>query len=606
MHPQIEQLRALILANDGSQATPDNILKLLDKVEKSLEMAAFKVQRTKQTKQIVTNVLKQTIEELTLKNEAIEEQKKMIEERSRFKEQLFANVSHELRTPLNGILGMSHLLKDTKLAPEQKRYVEVIKSSADNLIVIINDILNLSKINSNKVKINKQPFVTEPFFDDLHRLLNVKAQAKNLILNFNIATNIPSHLVGDRTRIYQILLNLLNNAIKFTHRGFVTLTVSIEASTFSNKYIRLIFEVSDTGIGIPQDKYNAIFESFTQVHEHGRVYEGAGLGLNIVKNLLGLMDGEIKVQSKVNKGTVFTAAIPFEITDSKVTESYEIQQNYTGGIPESWQHKRLLYIEDNEANILYAKGIINQWQMCLDIAETLSEAEQKLAEQTYDCILSDMILPDGNGVTYMANLRKNQKAINQYTPVIILTASANEKGAAEAKKLHLEGYLAKPFTPKELLEQLVRIFGTQADTTQKVPNTVSTYELTKINTNNTPAPCDKTYLYRLEQKMNGNKKYMLEMIEIFLQQIPVTLQNMENSIEKNDWPSVHFEAHKIKSTINIVGLDSLEELILTINEYTGKMIELDKVPMLFQHFKKKTYIDIKKLQKEKQRLMVAC
>ncbi|MEZ4888624.1 MAG: ATP-binding protein [Chitinophagales bacterium] len=590
----IEELEHLLQSHIFEEQEQRAIAKILKKLGQEIVYSDFKVQRTLSDKNIITNVLNKTIQDLEEKSVALELQKKLLEEQSKFKEQLFANVSHELRTPLNGILGMSYLLEETTLEATQKNYVDVIKSSADNLLVIINDLLNLSSINAGQLKINSEPFSTEKFYSDLHGLLNIKAQEKNLHLSFYVSPNVPKYLMGDRTRLYQVLLNLLNNAIKFTHVGSVALSTSIEC--FSENSVVLRFEIVDTGIGIAPEKKTTIFDSFTQVHsKQDFVYEGTGLGLNIVKKLLDLMEGDIEVNSEINVGTTFTVTIPFQIPSDALIHQFQQQQTRLS-IPRSWLSKNIIYIEDNKANLLYAKNMFANWNIQIDTAEDLKEAAEKLMAVKYDCILSDVKLPDGNGLDFIKKLREDISSLNQNTPVIVLTAGANEKGEILSKKLNIIGYIGKPFPPATIIKNLNLVFATNMSRANL------NVQQTPLLTIQTPTNPDD-YLAHLRKLMNNNGMNMAEMIDIFLNQVPETLKNMEVGIQSADWEQVHFEAHKIKSSIMVVGLNKLQDSILKINKYSQNKENLYQIPALYNSFKKQVLIEVQQLNKAKEDLL---
>ncbi len=590
----IKELEELLQSHTFEEQEEKVIAKILKKIGREIAFSDFKVNRTLNDKKIITNVLNKTIQDLEDKSLALEQQKQLLEEESKFKEQLFANVSHELRTPLNGILGMSYLLEETTLESTQKNYVDVIKSSADNLLVIINDLLNLSKINAGQIQINSEPFSTKKFYSDLHGLLNIKAQEKNLDLNFYASPNIPQFLLGDRTRLYQVLLNLLNNAIKFTHYGSITLSTSIEG--FEADLVNLKFEVVDTGIGIPEEKVESIFESFMQVHnKHDFTYEGTGLGLNIVKQLLNLMNGKIEVKSELNVGTTFTLEIPFQIPSESLIQQYHDQQTRLS-IPRSWLSKKIIYIEDNKANLLYAKNMFANWNIQIETAEDLKEGAQKLAVAKYDCILSDVKLPDGNGLDFIKTLREDFNSLNQHTPVIVLTAGANEKGESLSKQLNIISYIGKPFPPATIIKSLNLVFATNIS---RANLSAQQGEVITIK----PTTSEDDYLAHLRKLMNNNHQNMTEMINIFLKQVPDTLKGMEVGIQSADWDKVHFEAHKIKSSIMVIGLNNLQSSVVKINEYSKKGENLYQIPALYSSFKKQVLIEVQKLNKAKEGLL---
>ena len=563
-------LLELIEALDVDQDAKEGLIDEVKLMQKNLLYSNFKLNRTLKDKDIVTNVLNETINRLEDKSKALTLQAKKLEEQSKFKEQLFANVSHELRTPLHGILGMGHLLDRTPLNNNQKEYTNIIKGSADNLLVIINDILSLSEINAGKIKITNKPFSIRKLLSDLETVLVVRTKKKGVMLLFNLSDDFPDYLCGDRTRIYQIFLNLLNNSIKFTHQGFIRL--KCEVVYVHGTETRLQFEVEDSGIGMKQEKLKSIFDSFTRVHdERGTVYEGAGLGLNIIKNLLYLLSGSVEVESEENKGTVFKVQIPFQIPDDEVIEKFIHHQENTT-IPVEWTGLRFLMIEDNTANILYAKDIFESWNLKLDIFPTLEESERAM-EYKYDCILSDVLLPDGNGLDFIVKLRKNPNAINNKTPVIILTASANEKGAKQAKEANIESYLSKPFPPDFLIKEFHRILEIQT-TPNNLENKLHPKKtIRSIDVNS--RSFENSFLDTLSKRFKGRTSLMAEMAKIFLDQAPIMKSILENSHQKGDYESIRFEAHKFKSTVNIIGLESLRTFASKTEElyYHGKPVE---------------------------------
>lgn len=564
----------LIQALDINQEAKQQLFDEVKLMQQNLLYSDFKLKRTLKDKEVITNVLNETINKLEEKSEALTIQSKELEEQSKFKEQLFAKVSHELRTPLHGILGMGHLLNRTPLNVIQKGYTDIIKGSADNLLVIINDILSLSEINAGKIKITNNPFSIKKLLSNLETVLEYRTKEKGLQLLFMLSDDFPDFLIGDQTRIYQILLNLLNNSVKFTHHGYIRLTGGVVY--VDGQETRLQFEVEDTGFGMKKQKLKSIFESFTRVHdEPGRVYEGAGLGLNITKNLLYLLKGSVEVESEEGKGTIFKIQIPFQIPDDETIENL-IQSQDNTSIPYEWTQLKFLMIEDNTANILYAKDIFESWNLNLDIVPTLEDAKEAVKKK-YDCIFSDIILPDGNGLEFISDLRKCPTAINQKTPVIILTASDNEKVVKQTKEINIESYLSKPFPPDYLIKELHRVFNTLTTPKKMENKESSSMKITQpINVKN--ENIENSFLVTLTKRLKGRTGLMVEMGKIFLDQAPVMKSILENSHQNGDYEAIRFEAHKFKSTVNIIGLESLRDFASKTEQlyYHGKPAECTK------------------------------
>lgn len=585
------QILKLIEALDVDRQAKQQLLDEIKLLQQRLIYSDLKAKKTLEDKEMMTNVLIERINTLEEKSEALIIQTKELKEQSKFKEQLFAKVGHELRTPLHGILGMGHLLNRTPLNNTQTNYTNIIKDSADNLLVIINDILSLSEINAGKIKITNKPFSIRKLLSEIKTTLELRTQKKGLRLLFNLSKDFPEYIRGDRTRVYQILINLLNNSIKFTHQGFVRLKGEVVYTDGAEK--RLQFLVQDSGIGMKREKLESVFNSFTRVHEErGVVYEGTGLGLNIIKNLLQLLSGSVEVESEENKGTIFKVQIPFQIPDNKAIKSWINHQQGTI-IPKEWLNLKFLMIEDNCTNILYAKDIFESWNLKLDIFSTLVDAEQAL-ENKYDCILSDVLLPDGNGLDFILKLRKNSNAINSKTPVIILTASVNEKDVLQAKDVKIESFLYKPFPPDFLIKEFYRIFEFQT-TTNNLENKLYQKKTTHSKEIESKK-IDNSFLETLSKRFKGRTSLMAEMANIFLDQAPIMRSILENSHQAGDFESIRFEAHKFKSTVNIIGLDALKKLAAKTEElyHYGKPEEC--TAELLNDFKNQIEADIQKVK----------
>lgn len=513
-----------------------------------------------------------------------------------FKDKLLANVSHELRTPLNAIIGMGHLLSNTTLCKQQEHFVNVTKTAADHLLLLVNDLLELTSIQERTITFQSQPFSTQHLLAELHSIIWFKTHQKKLTLFFKEAEELPEYLIGDVTRIHQILTNLLSNATKFTHQGKVELFTNVISKQKDKIYIE--WQISDTGIGIAKDKLPHLFESFSQLHGNKEeVYVGTGAGLIIVKTLVELMGGAISVKSELGKGTSFSIVIPFEIPDEIAIQRHLSKQSQTS--EESLKGKKILYIEDNHANILYMKNMLADQPIIFEAVEDLLTATKHLNRTKYDCILSDVKLPEGNGIDYIAELRKDKEAHNHKTPVIVITAGATDSERQKARQIGIEGYISKPFSPDVLFKELSKIFDKKED----IKSLLAFYPEPKyLMSENT---IEEDYLKHLTKVMNGNKKGMLEMIDIFLKQLPDSTHKMEVAVNNRDWQQVHFEAHKVKSTIGIIGLSELLPVILSINENTRELKYLETIPNLFAQFKKQGKIELKKLIQERKKLSKA-
>lgn len=579
------------------------IAKLLAREKQRYE---FKLLRTIEDKKIITNVLNRTIQELEEKQAILTEQNKQIEKQSKYKEELFASVSHELRTPLHGILGMARLLSKSLTDPDQKNYLDVIYHSADNLMVIINDILSLSKINAGSLSLVSEPFSSGQIFADLEGLMLEKAKEKGLRLAFMISPDVPEWIIGDPTRMLQILLNLLNNSIKFTKAGYVSLTASLDRVENNETFIS--FEIKDTGIGIPREKIKNIFETFTQVHNSSaQVYEGAGLGLNIVRNLLDLMGGTIEVKSEVEKGSIFKLKIPFQIPDSELISRFTIKQQESE-FPKKWQDKDFLLIEDNPANILFTQRTFEIWGVEIDVAENLEQAKLLLSQKEYDCILSDVILPDGNGIDFISYLRYKWTSPNQCTPVIVLTASANKMEEQVAKKLRISSYLSKPFKMPVLIDKMRIAFDEAHEICPQ--ELLKDLPLKKDSEGNFIIPTQKQVRLKKKEKplaaapkqpvkkevpeaekpkaakpTNGHSQLIAELTEILVDQLHEMLPIVNDVLNSADYKALRFHAHRIKSTANIVKSERIAHFAKEIEKAVDAGLEGQSLNPLLNGFR---------------------
>ncbi len=381
-----------------------------------------------------------------IEKELIEARNKA-EESARAKEMFLANMSHEIRTPMNAIVGMANLLKKTPLNDTQNEYLNAIITSADNLLVIINDILDITKIESGKLELEKIDFDIRQLVKNIYKSVYYKADEKGLLFEYRIDEQIPRFLVGDPVRLNQILFNLIGNAIKFTLKGKVSLTVSVKKKT--NRQVTLVFDITDTGIGIDEDKIDTIFETFKQEdNSTTRKFGGTGLGLSISKSLVELYGGKLQLKSKKNVGTTFWFEIQFPIgtgENVKTKPTLEINTN-------PLKNKKILLVEDHEINRFLATTILQQWDADVDIAENGIIAVDKVKNNTYDVILMDVQMPEMGGIEATQIIRKT---LHSNVPIIALTANAVKGDAEKCLQAGMNDYLSKPFEPSDLFNKLL-------------------------------------------------------------------------------------------------------------------------------------------------------
>lgn len=376
--------------------------------------------------------------------------KEKAEVATRTKSMFLANMTHEIRTPLNGVIGLSKLLSKTGLTDDQKELIDIITYSGENLLQIINDILDFSKIESGQIQFESIDFEIKTIVKNLYQLLKFKAEEKGIEFSFTIDGNVPPILVGDPLRISQVLINLANNAIKFTEKGSVN--INIEFVDRSNQAVRILFRVTDTGIGISDEGKYLLFKEFSQTESSiSRKYGGTGLGLAISKNLVNLMNGEIGVESELNKGSEFWFRLPLK--ESEVTFNADELNGVL--LPKL----KILLAEDNIINQKVAILTLKQLGYECDIAFNGSEALEKYKNNGYDLILMDLQMPETDGLQATFLIRDYEEAQQIAHPayVVALTANALAENKQMCFNAGMDNFLGKPFTESELRQIIIDV-----------------------------------------------------------------------------------------------------------------------------------------------------
>ncbi len=382
-------------------------------------------------------------------NRITNEQKREIQELSEAENHFFSSMSHEIRTPINTIIGLNEMILRSDVSDEVAENAKNIQGASKMLLTIINDILDMSKIESGKMDIVNVSYETGVFFSDIINMIWIKAQEKDLDFHLDIDSSIPSQLCGDEVRIKQILVNLLTNAIKYTSEGSVTLSVRCERRGVNR--VRVYYSVQDTGLGVKQEDIPHLFSAFKRVDEEkNRYIEGTGLGLSIVKQLVDLMGGEINVNSVYTKGTTFLVTLDQDIIEEKELGTFTLESR--GKIGSRVQYKQsfeapkaqLLIVDDNEMNLVVAEKLLAETKIQIDTAKSGAECLKYTLTKRYDGILMDHLMPEMDGIECFHAVRSQLGGLCQETPVIALTANAGSANQLLYKNEGFNGYLAKP------------------------------------------------------------------------------------------------------------------------------------------------------------------
>ena len=487
------------------------------------------------------------------------------------KQQFLSNMSHEIRTPMNAIIGFTKVLLKTNLSLKQKEYLSAIKVSGDALIVLINDILDLAKVDAGKMSFEKTPFKMAESISSMLHLFETKIQEKNLKLIVEYDHKIPDVLVGDPVRLHQIILNLVSNAVKFTSSGKITVSVLLVNEDEDKAIIE--FAVTDTGIGIVEDKIAKIFENFQQASSGtSRLYGGTGLGLAIVKKLIESQGGKVRVKSKINEGSTFSFVLCFQKTEA-VAEVKTVPDSYQED--NEIKNIKILVVEDIALNQLLMKTLLDDFGFENDIASNGKIAIEKLvqtnlnsANKPFDIILMDLQMPEMNGFEATEHIRNK---MNSKIPIIALTADVTTVDLAKCKSVGMNDYIPKPVDERLLYSKIVE-FVKKANQIGIVNNgykeTTPQEELFGLSSSGRTVELKCIDLDYLTRRTKSNPKLMVEMISLYLEQTPPLISAMKQSLQHKDWNLLQSVVHKMIPSFSIMGISlDFEDIAKQVQEY---------------------------------------
>jgi PAS domain S-box-containing protein len=479
------------------------------------------------------------------------------------KQQFLSNMSHEIRTPMNAIIGFTKVLQKTELTAKQKEYLAAIKLSGDALIVLINDILDLAKVDAGRMSFEQTPFKIAASISAMLHLFETKIHEKNITLVMEYDQNIPEVLVGDPVRLHQIILNLVGNAVKFTNKGKITVDVSLLSE--DEKKTTIQFSVTDTGIGIAEEKIEKIFENFQQATSGtSRIYGGTGLGLAIVKQLVESQGGTVTVESRIDQGSTFSFTLDF----LKTSEDAELDLAVIE-LDSELENINILVVEDIVLNQLLMRTLLEDFGFELDIAENGKIAIEKLRAKTYDLILMDLQMPEMNGFDATDYIRNT---MNLQIPIIALTADVTTVDLAKCKAVGMDDYIAKPVDERLLYSKIVAFVKKPA--LEKLSESQA-----KIIDEVIVKSCIN--LEYLNGRTKSHPKLMVEMISAYLEQTPSLISNMKKGLIDKDWSLLYASVHKMIPSFSIMGIGvESENMAKRVQEYastqkqTGEISEL--------------------------------
>lgn len=498
---------------------------------------------------------------------ALEKSRDETEKLAKTRELFMANITHEIRTPLTAISGFTEQLLHDSRNSETSKSLNIIRSSSDHLLRIIDDVLDFSKLKSDKLTLEKVHFRLANVLEEVHEMLAKKAAQNNTRLSHTLDPDTPPVLIGDPYRLKQILLNLVGNSIKFTNNGEVSIWVTHKPKTLEET--ELSITVADTGIGIDESKIEVIFDDFMQAEMNTtRKYGGTGLGLSIVKSLIRLHDGNIEVKSKKNEGTTIVCRIPYRIGDGKLVKTdYDIPLP----VPFELAGKKILVVDDEEYNRLLFSKILQGWKVDFRLAENGMTALEILKTEKFDLVFMDMRMPGIDGLRTTRFIREEMQISETEMPVIFISAAPGKEDQEKYRKAGINAFLPKPFSEKMLLSAIIEATDLNLENSS-MASAESVREITEET-----GSIDLRNLYHLS---GGDNVFVKQMLETFISTTAAGLNEMAEAAGKAEWEKTADISHKIQPPCRHIGAGTLFELLSKIERSIRKEGKTDQIEAL--------------------------
>lgn len=532
------------------------------------------------------------------KDQKLQTELEVAKRASEAKSSFLSNMSHEIRTPINAVLGMNEMILRESRDENILEYANNIKGAGNSLLSIINDILDYSKIEAGKMTILPVQYHLGSIINDLMNMISMKAHEKGLKLDINVDRALPTNLIGDEVRIKQCVTNILSNAVKYTEKGTVTMSVTFKR--IDDRNIKLRFSVADTGIGIKEEDLQKLYSPFERIEEiRNRTVEGTGLGMSIVKRLLAMMDSKLEVQSEYGKGSEFAFEIKQQVVSweeiGDFKEKYKEYIRSLGKYHESFKapDAEILVVDDTVMNLTVVKGLLKKTEIQIDTAESGMETLEKVKEKRYDAIFIDHRMPEMDGIQTLEIMKTMEDNLNTDVPCIALTANAGENAKEEYLKVGFDDYLSKPVNGMDLEEMLLQYLPKEKVVLMMVDSSGEIISPDPIEGSKEKEPESEDFLPKLKEislkdaiTNCGSEDILREVVKEFLVSIDNKADNIEKFAAEKDYRNYTVAVHALKSSARLIGALDLSERAAyleqcgndenedEISSKTGELLEL--------------------------------